>query len=130
MPRGKLGSVVLVVAERGGPYGDGRVRVVAEQPVEAEPVEELVLGGSVARGAEVDRVRRVALPEVGRQEGVLVAERPGVDDEAGRWASRDELVGGSRLPGGVARDDEVLVRADAVGVAGDLRRPAGVARSA
>ena len=94
------------------------VGVVGEQPVDPEREELLVLGERVAVGGGVGRRAQLE-----REERVLVAERVRVHDQAGAMGVADERGRRQRIAARVARDDVVLRRADAVGVAGDLPQP-------
>src|SRR5262245_14337962 len=100
------------------PRGDGGVRVVAEDPVNAEPVEQRELTRQVARRGEVERVRRIAQPELLGQEGVLAAERPRMKDEAHPVRVANEARGWQQGMGRVARDEQVRGRAQPALVGG------------
>ena len=71
---------------------------MAEHPVEAQVEEAPVLAGAVAVRELVGGVGRVAPPEVRGQEGVLAAERPGVDDQPGGVGVRDQAGGRASSP--------------------------------
>jgi hypothetical protein len=103
-----------VAGRQAGADGDRDVGLIREHAIEAEAEEPLELGGEVAAQPGEQRVLRVADPEVERQEAVVGAERPRVDEQVLGVCVGDQAGGREQLAGGVARDDEVLVDADAV----------------
>jgi hypothetical protein len=63
-------------------------------------------------------------PEVDRQEEIFVAEGPSMDQQPNLVGVGDQAGRRQELPGAIAWDDQVLVRADPLGVRRDLGQPA------
>ena len=88
----------------------GDVREIREDTVHAKLTElfELRLGLAVVSS---------------RQEFLVHTDRPDVHQEAGRMRARDQVGRRAERTVGIDRDDEPLLRPDAVGVGGDVFNP-------